>query len=133
MLPRLKARLRCALCCGSCKNAPGCCATICRLLQPFASPCELRELWPTCMSCSPRLQAWWRRQCELMHCCLACRCVDALNALKHEALLWRERALQVVRQNSLFMRQQLLRSEVCGPVSSSGLVLAVSHWCGMQV
>ena len=60
-----------------------------------------------------------------MHCCMACRCVDSLNALKHEALLWRERALQVVRQNSLFMRQQLLRSEVCGPVSRSGLLLAL--------
>ena len=49
-------------------------------------------------------------------CCA--RCVDSLKGLKHEALLWRERALQVVRQNSLFMRQQLLRSEVGGSLCS---------------
>ena len=35
-----------------------------------------------------------------------------MGALKREAMLWRERALHVVRQNSLFVRQQMMRPEV---------------------
>ena len=39
------------------------------------------------------------------------RFMESMAALKQEALLWRERALQVVRQNSVFVRQQLMRPE----------------------
>ena len=79
-----------------------------------ADPCEMRELWSPHTGCASKQQTRRWHQSKLMHCSLACRCVGSLNALKQEALLWRERTVQVVRQNSLLMRQQQLRPQVRG-------------------
>ena len=112
--------------CGLCRSAPGCCAAACRPLRAvcpplqadraLASSCRLNPQAATAVAadlpCRSGLPDHGPTHSSLTHCRMARRCVDSLNALKHEALLWRERALQVVRQNSLFMRQQLLRSEV---------------------
>ena len=79
-----------------------------------ADPCEMREHWSPHTGCASKQQTRRWHQSKRMHCCLARRCVGSLNALKQDALLWRERTVQVVRQNSLLMRQQQPRSQVRG-------------------